>query len=167
MSNNLKTIQTAYSANTHIHTHNGFSVRNHKGRLRTKQYNNYSRMPDMITAEADYYWTQGFNKMYGRYVRLVEPNTLDNQLDSFTLKIDKQLRMTDFYYDNVSKKDLKLIRQRFKKSPINLKGYNLIDKSYSSTSHRYTYIYIAWVINDRYIINDIRDFINLLKTHAI
>ena len=75
--------------------------------------------------------------------------------------------MTDFFYDGVSKKDLKLIRDRFKKGPLNLKGYNRIVKDYSSNSHRYTYIYLAWVINDNYIINDIDHFIELLKNRSI
>ena len=159
MSNQLKSLKTAYVANRR--------VRQHGGRLNTKQYNNYSRMPDMITANDNYYWQQGFNKRYGRRALLVKPDAVNNQLDGFTLKIDRQLQMTDFYYDNVSKKDLKLIRQRFKKAPMNLKGYNTIVKDYSHSSHRYTHIYIAWVINDRYIINDIKDFINLLRERAI
>lgn len=75
--------------------------------------------------------------------------------------------MTDFYYDNISKKDLKLIRQRFGKEPINVKGYHRIVKDYSSSNHRYTYIYIAWVVNDTYIINDVADFVELLKSHSI
>lgn len=159
MSNNLKNIQTAYHSNTR--------VREHGGRLTQKQYNNYNRIPEMITDKNGYYWDNGFNKRYGRYARLVEPGLLDEQLNGFTLKMDKQLRMTDFFYDNVSKKDLKLIRQRFKKEPINVKGYNRIVKDYSSSSHRYTYIYIAWVLNDTYIINDVTDFVELLKNHSI
>ena len=160
MSNNLKNIETAYRSNTH--------VRGRNGRLNQKQYNNYNRMPEMITDYNDYYWENGFNKRYGRYVRLVEPGILDeNLLKDFTLKIDKQLRMTDFFYDDISKKDMKLIRQRFKQKPINVKGYNRIVKDYSSPSHRYTYIYIAWVVNDAYIINDVTDFIKLLKSHSI
>lgn len=159
MSNNLKNIQTAYHSNTR--------VREHGGRLNQKQYNNYNRIPEMITDKSGYYWDNGFNKRYGRYARLVEPGLLDEQLNGFTLKMDKQLRMTDFFYDNVSKKDLKLIRQRFKKEPINVKGYNRIVKDYSSSSHRYTYIYIAWVLNDTYIINDVTDFVELLKNHSI
>ena len=51
-----------------------------------------------------------------------------------------------------------------KKAHSTLKGYNRIVKDYSSNSHRYTYIYLAWVINDNYIINDIDHFIELLKT---
>lgn len=159
MSNNLKNIQTAYHSNTR--------VREHGGRLNQKQYNNYNRIPEMITDKSGYYWDNGFNKRYGRHARLVEPGLLDEQLNGFTLKMDKQLRMTDFFYDNVSKKDLKLIRQRFKKEPINVKGYNRIVKDYSSSSHRYTYIYIAWVLNDTYIINDVTDFVELLKNHSI
>lgn len=159
MSNNLKTIETAYRSNT--------SVREHGGRLNQKQYNNYNRMPDMITDNNGYYWDNGFNKRYGRYTRLVEPGLLDGQLEDFTLKFDRELRMTDFFYDKASKKDLKLIRQRFKKEPINIKGYHRIDKAYSHSSHRYTYIRIAWVVNDTYIINDIADFIELLKSHSI
>ena len=88
MSNNLKTIKTDYIANRR--------VRQHGGRLNTKQYNNYSRMPDMITANNNYYWEQGFNKMYGRHAWLVEPSALNDQLNNFTLKIDRQLQMTDF-----------------------------------------------------------------------
>lgn len=156
MSNNLKTIQTAYKANRHPN-----------GRLNQKRFDNYNRMPDMITMEASYYWNEGFNKMYGRYTRLVEPGFVTDQLKDFTLKIDKPLRMTDFFYDGVSKKDLKLIRDRFKKEPINVKGYHRIVKDYSSNSHRYTYIYLAWVINDTYIINDIDHFIDLLKNRLI
>lgn len=160
MSNNLKTIQTAYQANTRPRHHNG-------GRLTQKRFDNYNRMPDMITMEASYYWNEGFNKMYGRYTRLVEPGLVTDQLKNFTLKVDKQLHMTDFFYDGVSKKDLKLIRDRFKKEPINVKGYHRIVKDYSSNSHRYTYIYLAWVINDTYIINDIDHFIDLLKNRLI
>lgn len=160
MSNNLKTIQTAYRANTRPRHHNG-------GRLTQKRFDNYNRMPDMITMEASYYWNEGFNKMYGRYTRLVEPGLVTDQLKNFTLKVDKQLRMTDFFYDGVSKKDLKLIRDRFKKEPINVKGYHRIIKDYSSNSHRYTYIYLAWVINDTYIINDVNHFIDLLKNRSI
>lgn len=156
MSNNLKNIQTAYKANHHL-----------GGRLSQKRFDNYNRMPDMITNNAGYYWGEGFSKMYGRYKRLVEPGLVTDQLKDFTLKIVKQLQMTDFYYDNVSKKDLKLIRDRFKKAPITVKGYHRIVKDYSHSSHRYTFIHIAWVINDRYIINDISDFIALLKNHAI
>lgn len=156
MSNNLKTIQTAYKANRHPN-----------GQLNQKRFDNYSRMPDMITNNAGYYWDEGFNKMYGRYTRLVEPGLVTDQLKDFTLKIDKPLRMTDFFYDGVSKKDLKLIRDRFKKEPINVKGYHRIVKDYSSNSHRYTYIYLAWVINDTYIINDIDHFIELLKNRLI
>lgn len=159
MSHNLKTLKTDYVANRR--------VRQHGGRLKTKQYNTYSRMPDMITANNNYYWEQGFNKRYGRNALLVKPDVVGDQLNGFTLKIDRQLQMTDFYYDNVSKKDLKLIRDRFKKAPINVKGYHRIVKDYSHSSHRYTFINIAWVINDRYIINDIKDFINLLKERAI
>lgn len=159
MSNNLKNIQTAYHPNTRVCEHGG--------RLNQKQYNNYNRMPEMITDNKGYYWDNGFNKRYGRYTRLVEPGLLDEQLEDFTLKLDRELRMTDFFYDNVSKKDLKRIRQRFKKGFINLKGYHRIVKDYSSSSHRYTYIYIAWVVNDAYIINDIADFIELLKSHSI
>lgn len=159
MSNNLKTLKTDYVANRR--------VRQYGGRLNTKQYNAYNRMPDMITTNNNYYWEQGFNKRYGRNALLVKPDVVGDQLNGFTLKIDRQLQMTDFYYDNVSKKDLKLIRQRFKKSPMNLKGYNFIDKTYLHSSHRHTFIHIAWVINDRYIINDIKDFINLLKEHSI
>lgn len=160
MSNNLKTIQTAYQANTRPRHRNG-------GRLTQKRFDNYNRMPDMITMEASYYWNEGFNKMYGRYTRLVEPGLVTNQLKDFTLKVDKQLRMTDFFYDGVSKKDLKIIRDRFKKEPINVKGYHRIVKDYSSNSHRYAYIYLAWVINDTYIINDIDHFIGLLKNRLI
>lgn len=156
MSNNLKTIQTAYKANRHPN-----------GRLNQKRFDNYNRMPDMITMDASYYWNEGFNKMYGRYTRLVEPRRVTDQLKDFTLKVDKQLRMTDFFYDGVSKKDLKLIRERFKKEPINVKGYHRIVKNYSSNSHRYTYIYLAWVIDDTYIINDIDHFIDLLKNRLI
>lgn len=156
MSNNLKTIQTAYKANRHPN-----------GRLNQKRFDNYNRMPDMITMKASYYWNEGFNKMYGRYTRLVEPGLVTNQLKDFTLKVDKPLRMTDFFYDGVSKKDLKLIRDRFKKEPINVKGYHRIVKDYSSNSHRYTYIHLAWVINDTYIINDIDHFIDLLKNRLI
>lgn len=159
MSNNLKSIKTAYQSNT--------SVREHGGRLNQKQYNNYNRMPEMITNNNGYYWDNGFHKRYGRHTWLVEPGSVNDQLQNFTLKVDRQLRMTDFFYDNVSKKDIKLIRQRFKKEPINLKGYNRIVKDYSSSSHRYTYIYIAWVVNDTYIINDVTDFVELLKTHSI
>lgn len=159
MSNNLKTIQTAYKADKR--------VRQHGGRLKTNHYNNYNRMPDMITNNNGYYWDNGFNKRYGRHAFLVEPGQMANQLKDFTLKVDKQLRMTDFFYDGVSKKDLKLIRDRFKKGPINLKGYNRIVKDYSSNSHRYTYVYIAWVINDSYIINNVDHFIDLLKNRSI
>lgn len=159
MSNNLKSIKTAYRSNTR--------VREHGGRLNQKQYNNYNRMPEMITNNNGYYWDNGFHKRYGRHTWLVEPGLVSNQLQNFTLKIDRQLRMTDFYYDNLSKKDLKLIRQRFGKEPINVKGYHRIVKNYSSSNHRYTYIYIAWVVNDTYIINDIADFVELLKNHAI
>lgn len=159
MSNNLKSIKTTYRSNT--------SVREHCGRLNQKQYNNYNRMPEMITNNNNYYWDNGFHKRYGRHTWLVEPGSVNDQLQNFTLKVDRQLRMTDFFYDNVSKKDIKLIRQRFKKEPINLKGYNRIVKDYSSSSHRYTYIYIAWVVNDTYIINDVTDFVELLKTHSI
>lgn len=159
MSNNLKNIETAYRPNTR--------VRGRSGRLNQKQYNNYNRMPEMITDYNDYYWENGFNKRYGRYTRLVEPGLVDGQLKDFTLKVDKQLRMTNFFYDGISKKDLKLIRQRFKKDSINIKGYNRIVKDYSSSSHRYTYIYIAWVVNDTYIINDVIDFIELIKNHSI
>ena len=105
--------------------------------------------------------------MYGRHTRLVEPGIIKNQLKDFTLKVDRTLRMTDFFYDGVSKKDLKLIRDRFKKGPLNLKGYNRIVKDYSSNSHRYTYIYLAWIVNDTYIINDIDHFIELLKNRSI
>lgn len=160
MSNNLKTIQTTYRANTRPRHRNG-------GRLTQKRFDNYNRMPDMITMEASYYWNEGFNKMYGRYTRLVEPGLVTDQLKDFTLKVDKQLRMTDFFYDGVSKKDLKLIRDRFKKEPINVKGYHRIVKDYSSNSHRYAYIYLAWVVNDTYIINDIDHFIDLLKNRLI
>lgn len=160
MSNNLKTIQTAYRANTQPRHRNG-------ERLTQKRFDNYNRMPDMITMEASYYWNEGFNKMYGRYTRLVEPGLVTDQLKDFTLKVDKQLRMTDFFYDSVSKKNLKLIRDRFKKEPINVKGYHRIVKDYSSNSHRYTYIYLAWVINDSYIINDVNHFIDLLKNRLI
>lgn len=159
MSNNLKTLKTDYVANRR--------VRQYGGRLNTKQYNAYNRMPDMITTNNNYYWEQGFNKRYGRNALLVKPDVVDDQLKDFTLKITKQLQMTDFYYDNVSKKDLKLIRDRFKKTPITVKGYHRIVKDYSHSSHRHTFIHIAWVINDRYIINDIKDFINLLKERAI
>lgn len=124
-------------------------------------------MPDMITNENSYYWNEGFNKMYGRYTHLVEPGIVDDQLKDFTLKVNRTLRMTDFFYDGVSKKDLKLIRDRFKKGPLNLKGYHRIVKDYSSNSHRYTYIHLAWVINDTYIINDIDHFIDLLKNRLI
>ena len=159
MSNNLKTIETAYRPNKRVHT-NG-------GRLNQKQYNNYSRMPEIITDNNGYYWDNGFHKRYGRHTWLVEPGLVNDQLQNFTLKVDRQLRMTDFFYDNVSKKDLKLIRQRFGKEPINVKGYHRIVKDYSSASHRYTYIYIAWVMNDTYIINDVTDFIELLKQRAL
>ena len=159
MSNNLKNIQTAYRPNTRVYEHGG--------RLNQKQYNNYNRMPNMITNNNDYYWKEGFNKRYGRYTHLIEPDRLDGQLDDFTLKVDRQLRMTDFYYDNLSKKDLKLIRQRFGKEPINVKGYHHIAKAYSFPNHRYTFVYIAWVLNDTYIINDVTDFVELLKQHAI
>ena len=158
MSNNLKTIETAYHPNKRVRTYGG--------RLKANQYNNYNRMPEMITNNNNYYWDNGFNKRYGRYVRLVEPGHVD-VLKDFTLKIDRQLRMTDFFYDGISKKDLKLIRQRFKKDSINIKGYNRIVKDYSSSSHRYTYIYIAWVVNNTYIINDVTDFIELLKQRAL
>lgn len=159
MSNNLKNIQTAYRSNTRVSEYGG--------RLNQKQYNNYNRMPEMITKNNNYYWVNGFHKRYGRHTWLVEPGLVDEQLDNFTLKLDRELRMTDFFYDNVSKKDIKLIRQRFKKGSINLKGYHRIVKNYSSASHRYTYIYIAWVVNDTHIINDIADFIELLKSHSI
>ena len=159
MSNNLKNIQTAYRSNTRVNEYGG--------RLNQKQYDNYNRMPEMITKNNNYYWDNGFNKRYGRHTWLVEPGLVDGQLDNFTLKFDRQLRMTDFFYDSISKKDLKLIRQRFGKEPINVKGYHRIVKNYSSSSHRYTYIYIAWVVNDTYIINDIADFIELLKQRTL
>lgn len=159
MSNSLKNIETAYRTNTRI--------REHGGRLNQKQYNNYNRMPKIITDKNGYYWDNGFNKRYGRYTRLVEPGLVDGQLQNFTLKVDRQLRMTDFFYDNLSKKDLKLIRQRFGKEPINVKGYHRIVKNYSSSNHRYTYIYIAWVVNDTYIINDVTDFVELLKQRIL
>lgn len=159
MSNSLKNIETAYRTNTRI--------REHGGRLNQKQYNNYNRMPKIITDKNGYYWDNGFNKRYGRYTRLVEPGHVSDQLQNFTLKFDRQLRMTDFFYDGISKKDLKLIRQRFGKEPINVKGYHRIVKNYSSSSHRYTYIYIAWVVNDTYIINDVTDFVELLKQRVL
>ena len=159
MSNSLKNIETAYRTNTRI--------REHGGRLNQKQYNNYNRMPKIITDKNGYYWDNGFNKRYGRYTRLVEPGLVDGQLQNFTLKVDRELRMTDFFYDGVSKKDLKLIRQRFGKEPINVKGYHRIVKDYSSSNHRYTYIYIAWVVNDTYIINDVTDFVELLKQRVL
>ena len=159
MSNNLKSIKTAYRSNTR--------VREHGGRLNQKQYNNYNRMPEIITNNNGYYWDNGFHKRYGRHTWLIEPGHVSDQLQNFTLKVDRQLRMTDFFYDGISKKDLKLIRQRFAKGSINLKGYHRIVKKYSSSSHRYTYIYIAWVVNDTYIINDVTDFIELLKNRSI
>ena len=159
MSNNLKNIETAYRPNTR--------VCEHRRRLKQKRYNNYNRMPEMITNNKGYYWDNGFNKRYGRYTHLIEPSLLDGQLEDFTLKLDRELRMSDFFYDHVSKKDLKLIRQRFKKGSINLKGYHHIAKAYSFPNHRYTFVYIAWVLNDTYIINDIADFIELLKSHSI
>lgn len=159
MSNNLKNIKTAYRSNTR--------VREHGGRLNQKQYNNYNRMPEMITNNNGYYWDNGFHKRYGRHTWLVEPGLVSDQLQNFTLKVDRQLRMTDFFYDNLSKKDLKLIRQRFGKEPINVKGYHRIVKNYSSSNHRYTYIYIAWVVNDTYIINDVTDFVELLKQRVL
>lgn len=159
MSNHLKNIKTAYCPNKRVRT-NG-------GRFNQKQYNNYNRMPEMITNNNGYYWDNGFHKRYGRHTWLVEPGFVDGQLENFTLKVDRQLRMTDFYYDGISKKDLKLIRQRFAKGAINLKGYHRIVKNYSSSNHRYTYIYIAWVVNDTHIINDVTDFVELLKQRAI
>ena len=159
MSNNLKNIKTAYRSNTR--------VREHGGRLNQKQYNNYNRMPEMITNNNGYHWDNGFHKRYGRHTWLVEPGLVSGQLQNFTLKVDRQLRMTDFFYDNLSKKDLKLIRQRFGKEPINVKGYHRIVKNYSSSNHRYTYIYIAWVVNDTYIINDVTDFVELLKQRVL
>lgn len=159
MSNNLKSIKTAYRSNTR--------VREHGGRLNQKQYNNYNRMPEMITDNNGYYWDNGFHKRYGRHTWLVEPGLVSDQLQNFTLKVDRQLRMTDFFYDAVSKKDLKLIRQRFQKEPINVKGYHRIVKNYSSASHRNTYIYIAWVLNNTYIVNDVTDFVELLKQRVL
>ena len=159
MSNNLKNIETAYYPNTR--------VCEHRRRLKQKRYNNYNRMPEMITNNKGYYWDNGFNKRYGRYTHLIESGLLTGQLEDFTLKLNRELRMSDFFYDNVSKKDLKLIRQRFKKGPINLKGYHQIAKAYSYPNHRYTFIHIAWVLNDTYIINDVTDFVELLKQRAL
>lgn len=121
----------------------------------------------MITNNNGYYWDNGFNKRYGRHAFLVEPGIVEDQLKDFTLKVDRTLRMTDFFYDGMSKKELKLIRDRFKKEPISVKGYHHIVKNYSSNSHRYTYIHLAWVINDTYIINDVDHFIELLKNRSI
>lgn len=77
MSNNLKTIQTAYKANRHPN-----------GQLNQKRFDNYSRMPDMITNNAGYYWDEGFSKMYGRYKRLVEPGLVTDQLKAVTTNQD-------------------------------------------------------------------------------
>ena len=75
--------------------------------------------------------------------------------------------MTDFLYDDVSKKDLRLIRDRFKKGPINLKGYVSTKKAYLHASHRHTYIFITWVLDDHYVIGNVHDFIDALKQKLI
>lgn len=132
-----------------------------------KDYNHYNDMPKMITRIENYYWDHGYNKRYGRHIRFVDTGIITNQLKDFTLKVTKPLKMTDFYYDGVSKKDLKKIRQTFKKGPITVKGYLKVTKEYLRPSYRRTFIDIAWVINDTYIITDVNDFIDLINQHAL
>ena len=69
-------------------------------------------------------WETGRNKKSTRYV-IVKRLDLENPViipQARYKQVDRDLKMSDFFYDDVTKAELKLIRNRFKKCGINLKG---------------------------------------------
>ena len=158
MSNQLKTYQNWYQTNR--------GVRNDIKFMHQNTYNQYNRLPDKIINTNTYFWDNGFSKRYGRYAKITDAGPLDVPLTEKP-KLNCPLRMTDFLYDDVSKKDLRLIRDRFKKGPINLKGYVSVKKHYNHSSHRWTYVIITWVLDDHYVIGNVHDFIDALKQKLI
>ena len=160
MSNQLKTYQDWYQPNR--------VVRDKKNHLHQKTYNDYNRLPEKIINSQGYFWRNGFSKHYGRYAQVTDAGPLDLPITEKP-KINRRLRMTDFIYDDVSKKDLKLIRDRFKKGPINLKGYISVKKDYPFGHVRYhqTNVTFTWVLDDHYVIGNVHDFIDALKNKAI
>lgn len=158
MSNQLKTYQNWYQTNRVVRDDIKFMHQN--------TYNQYNRLPDKIINTNTYFWDNGFSKRYSRYAKITEAGPLDVPLTEKP-KLNRPLRMTDFLYDDVSKKDLRLIRNRFKKGPINLKGYVSTKKAYLHASFRHTYIFITWVLGDHYVIGNVHDFIDALKQKLI
>lgn len=159
-----------------------FSPNKKNGKIHKNIYNNtQNTAPKHITNMLGYYWHFGYNKRYGRYVHLTRAYESPEQVETIDineselntkeqrkhLKVNRDLRMEDFLYDNVSKKDLQLIRKTFKNKKFNLKCYMHTHSVYSYATHRKKYIIISWVINNKYVIHDVRDFINLIKWRLI
>ena len=114
-------------------------------------------------------WETGRNKMYTHYTQ-VKTLDLENGVhipDSRFKQLDRNLKMTDFLYDGVTNSDLKLIRNRLKKGHINLKGFVTVHKSYWFATHARKTATISWIVNDKYAIANVHEFLTLLKLKLI
>lgn len=140
-----------------------------KVKISRKKYNDYNIIPSVITDSNSYMWNTGRNKMYTRYA-IVKHLDLDNPViipNARHKQVDRDLKMSDFLYDDVTKAELKLIRNRFRRGAINLKGFVSTTKSYENPTHAKTYIHITWILNDKYAIANIHDFVTLLQLRLI
>ena len=168
----LQTLKSLYYTNVqtqNVPTPEQSPYRSPKAKTSQKKYNNYNVIPPVITNNNDYMWNTGRNKMYTRYV-IVKRLDLENPVvipNARYKQVDRDLKMTDFFYDDVTKAELKLIRNRFKKGGINLKGFVSTTKSYDSSTHAKTYIHITWILNDKYAVANVHDFVELLQLRLI
>lgn len=168
----LKTLSSLYLTN--VQTQNAPSpeetpYRRPTAKVSRKKYNNYTVIPPVITNSGDYMWETGRNKKSTRYVN-VKRLDLENPViipQARYKQVDRDLKMSDFFYDDVTKAELKLIRNRFKKGGINLKGFVSTTKSYDSSTHAKTYIHITWILNDKYAVANVHEFVELLRLRLI
>lgn len=164
----LKTLSSLYLTN--IQTQNVPSSQESpyhspKAKISRKKYNHYNVIPPVITDNKDYMWNTGRNKMYTRYVK-VKRLDLENPVmipNARHKQVDRDLKMSDFLYDDITNAELKLIRNRFKKGAINLKGFVFTTKSYVNATSSKTHIHITWLLNDKYVVANVHDFVTLLR----
>ena len=168
----LKTLKSLYHTNVQTHNvpSNDSPYHIKKAKISKKKYKKaYTTLPDVITDDAGYMWETGRNKMYTHYTQ-VQQLDLEKDAhipDSRFKQLDRNLKMTDFLYDDVTNSDLKLIRNRLKKGHINLKGFVTVHKSYWFATHARKTATVSWIINDKYAIANVHDFLTLLKLKLI
>ena len=169
----LKTLSSLYFTNVqtqNVPSSEESSYRNPKAKISQKKYNKaYTTLPTVITNDSRYMWKTGRNKMYTHYTEVQRLN-LENGAHiphSRFKQLDRNLKMSDFLYDDVTKSELKLIRNRLKQGPINLKGFVTIHKSYWFDTHARKTATISWIVADKYAIANVHDFVTLLRLKLI